>query len=343
MTHWIAFFVLAAGMIALDLFVFDRKAHEPSFGESVRKTVLYVAVALGYGVWITMSLGTELGLQFFTGYALEMSLSFDNVFVISLIFGALAIPPAYRARVLFWGIIGAMVLRGIFIGLGAAIVSQFHWVLMLFAVFLLWTGAKMLLKYFKGGDEDEGYDPEQTRTVKLLRRFIDIGSMNGAKFFTRQKRRFSDISPPLSELPQRARDRAAGIKSKAALLATPLFVALVLVEVTDLIFAVDSIPATFSITTNPLIVFTSNIFAIVGLRSLFFVLQAMVKRFEYLTPALSIVLVFIGAKVLAAELLHIHMPVSISLGIVLGILAGGIFVSLIRTKDHGQDQPDRTA
>ena len=314
--NWVIFFALAIGMIALDLFVFDKKAHEPSFAESLRKTAFYVAVALGFGAYITLTMGHELGLQFFTGYALEMSLSFDNVFVISLIFGALAIPPAYRARVLFWGIIGAMVMRGIFIGLGAVIVSQFHWVLVLFALFLLWTGAKMLWDYFKSEDGDEQYDPEQTRTVKLLRRFLPIGPMDGTKFFGRSSVRNADLN--------------------TSLYATPLFVALVLVEVTDLIFAVDSIPATFAITTDPFIVFTSNIFAIVGLRSLFFVLQAMVKRFEYLTPALSIVLVFIGEKVLAAEFLHLHLSIPLSLGIVLSILAAGIIVSLFRTKDHGE-------
>lgn len=314
MTHWIIFFAIAFSLIALDLFVFDRKAHEPSFKESVAKTSLYVAVALGFGVWITMTMGTELGLQYFTGYALEMSLSFDNVFVISLIFTALAIPPAHRARVLFWGILGAMIMRGIFIGLGATIVAQFHWVLAVFALFLLWTGAKMLIDHFKGGDDDEEYDPEQTRTVKLLRRFLPIVGMNGSRFFSTQWTKETG--------------KTWG--------ATPLFVALVLVEVTDLIFAVDSIPATFAITTDPFIVFTSNIFAIVGLRSLFFVLQAMVKRFQYLTPALSIVLVFIGAKVLAAEFLHWHMPVTVSLGIVLGILASGIVGSLMRKPNHGQ-------
>lgn len=315
MTHWIAFFVIAFTLIALDLFVFDRKAHEPSFRESLAKTALYVAVALGFGGYIMLTMGHDLGLQYFTGYALEMSLSFDNVFVISLIFGALAIPPAYRARVLFWGIIGAMVMRGIFIGLGAVIVSQFHWVLTLFAAFLLYTGIKLLIEHFKGDDDDEEYDPDQTRTVRLLKHFLPIGGLNGEKFFDHQ----------------RVIDKEVAYKT----VATPLFVALCLVEVTDLIFAVDSIPATFAITTDPFIVFTSNIFAIVGLRSLFFVLQAMVKRFTYLTPALSIVLVFIGAKVLAAEFLHIHISIPLSLGIVLGILALGIVTSLFRTKENG--------
>ncbi len=302
--EWAIFFAVAGALIALDLFGFERKAHEPGFRESILKTGLYVAVALAFGAWVWVSRGADAGLQYYTGYALELSLSFDNVFVISLILGALSIPVEHRARVLFLGIMGAIVLRGIFIGLGAAIVSQFHWVLLLFAAFLVFTGVKLLWEAITGDGEDE-YDIEANRTLKVMRR----------------------MSIPLTKNLHGKRLFVKGVDD-GKMYATPLFVAIVLVEVADLVFAVDSIPAIFAITTDPYIVFTSNIFAIVGLRSLFFVLQAMVHRFAYLGIALSVVLIFIGAKVLAHELLHFELSTIASLGIVLGILAAGIFGSL---------------
>lgn len=302
--EWVIFAVVAGGLVLLDLFGFDRKSHEPSFRESLLKTALYVSISIAFGAWLWISKGHDKGLEFFTGYALEMSLSFDNVFVISLILGGLAIPTQYRAKVLFLGIVGAVVLRGVFIGLGAAIVSQFHWVLIGFAAFLVFTGIKMLLSK----ESEDDFDIEKNRTLKLIRRFFPVTKrLHGSKLFYQ------------------------GI-------ATPLMVAIVLVEVADVVFAVDSIPAIFAITTDPYIVFTSNILAIVGLRSLFFVLQAMVHRFQYLGTALSAVLVFIGAKVLVAEFLDFHLSTPISLGIVLSILAGGILISLATTgKKDGQE------
>lgn len=313
--EWAIFFAIAGGLIALDLWGFGRKAHAPGLSESLIKTAFYVAVALAFGAWIWVDRGATAGMQYITGYALELSLSFDNVFIISLILGALAIPPAYRERVLFLGIMGAIVFRGLFISAGAAIVSQFHWVLVLFAVFLVFTGLKMLWDAVQDGGEDEGYDLGKNRTYRLLQRFLPITlRFDGRKLFIRE---------PIY------RD---GKAIRTSIIATPIFVAICLVEVADVVFAVDSIPAIFAITTDPYIIFTSNIFAIVGLRSLFFVLEAMVNRFHLLSIALSTVLVFIGLKVLAAEFLHLHMPVEFSLGIVLSMLALGIFASLVFKK-----------
>jgi tellurite resistance protein TerC len=317
---WLLFAALIIGIVAADLHWFG--GDQPPLKTSSIKTAVYVLVALAYGAWIAWGHGYQAALQFYTGYSLEMSLSFDNVFVISLILGALAIPAQYRGRVLFYGIIGAVVLRGIFIGLGAAIVGQFHWVLVGFAGFLLFTGIRML---FDGEDEGE-YDIESNKTLRLLRRFVPIATYVPERFFF--------VPNATIEF----RGKVVDVRWAA----TPLFVALVLVEVADVVFAVDSIPATFAITTDPLLVFTSNIFAIVGLRSLFFVLEAAVHRFKYLTPALSIVLVFIGAKVLIEEFTPIELPIPVSLGIVLGILASGIVVSLLRTKTDGKTSDART-
>lgn len=313
--EWAIFFAVAGGLIALDLWGFGRKAHAPGLRESLLKTAFYVAVALGFGAWIWVERGSTAGMQYITGYALELSLSFDNVFVISLILGALAIPPAYRERVLFLGIMGAIVFRGLFISAGAAIVSQFHWVLVLFAIFLVFTGLKMLWDAVRSSDDDEGYDLGKNRTYALVQRFVPITTQfEGRRLFIK------------------AHVYRDGKSIRTTMAATPIFVAICLVEVADVVFAVDSIPAIFAITTDPYIIFTSNIFAIVGLRSLFFVLEAMVNRFHLLSIALSTVLVFIGLKVLAGEFLHLHMPVEFSLGIVLSMLALGIFASLIFRK-----------
>lgn len=293
---WAIFFGIAAILVTIDLWGFEREAHEPSLLESSLKTVFVVLVACSFGLWLIVERGADAGLQFFTGYVLESSLSFDNVFVISLILGALSIPKAYRSFVLFCGIAGAMVLRGAFIGAGASLVSQFHWVLWGFAAFLIYTGVKMLVS---GEDEGE-YDIESNRTLRLLRHYLPITKvLHGKALFWK------------------------GVM-------TPLMVAIILVEVADVVFAVDSIPAIFAVTTDPFIIFTSNIFAIVGLRSLFFVLEALVKQFLYLETALSAVLVFIGARVLAGDFLHIDIPTPVSLGIVLAILCAGVIASLIR-------------
>lgn len=300
MIDWAIFFGIASVLVFTDLLYFDRKLHQPGFFESAAKTAFYVIVAIAFGGWVWLTRGAEHGMQFFTGYMLEMSLSFDNVFVISLIFGALSIPRVHRSRVLFIGILSAIVLRGIFILSGAALVANFHWILNFFAAFLIFTGIKMLVS-----GEQEEVDIEKNRILRFLRRYVPLTeNFHGKKFFTLGK-------------------------------ATPLFVALVMVEITDVIFAVDSIPATFAVTTDPFIVFTSNIFAIVGLRSLFFVLEAMVHRFQYLGTALSVVLVFIGVKVLAAEFLAFHISTAVSLGIVLSMLLAGIVISLVKTR--GQD------
>lgn len=299
--EWLIFSAIGLTLLVVDLVIVDRNTHKTSFREAIFRTAVYVAVAIGFGVWVWVSRGSDAGSKFFTGYALEMSLSFDNVLVISLIFAALGIPAPYRSRVLFLGIIGAVVLRGAFIASGTFLVEHFEWLLIGFGLLLIIAGGKMLLP----GAEEEEVDVESSRTLKLLRRFIPVTNrLDDAKLF-----------------------------SGGA--ATPLFVAIVLIEVTDLVFALDSIPATFAVTTDPFLVLTSNLFAIMGLRSLFFVLEAMIDRFKYLPSSLSVALIFIGVKAIAGVSLDLFgigfdIPAIPSLGFVLGVIAVGIGTSLIK-------------
>ena len=293
--EWLIFSAVGLILLVGDLVIVDRNAHKPSLREALIRTAVYVAVAVAFGVWVGFERGQDAGAKFFTGYALEMSLSFDNVLVISMIFGALGIPAPYRSRVLFWGIIGAILLRGLFIGFGTLIVDNFKWLLVGFGIFLIFTGAKMLVP----GAEEEEISVESSRTLRLLRRFVPVtNSLDGSRFFS------------------------AGA-------ATPLFAALVLIEVTDLIFALDSIPATFAVTVDPFLVFTSNMFAIIGLRSLFFVLEAIVDRFRYLPMALSAALILIGGKAILEIVFGLHIEPLIGLLAVLGLLAAGMGASLI--------------
>lgn len=314
MTPWIAFAVVFATLIAVDLW---RSTSEvPTIFASTLKTLFNAGVALCFAGYVYWSMGQQPALEFVTGYVLEMSLSFDNVFVISMIMSGMAVPQAQRARMLLLGIIGAVFLRGLFIGLGSALVSEFRFVLLLFAFFLIWTGIKMLF----GDGEEEEPNVENSKTLRFLRRWLPISKDYwDGKFFVRIKK---------YEL---------GTESKIRLMATPLFAALVMVEVADLLFAVDSIPAIFAITTNPFVVFTSNMFAVASLRSLFFVLEAMVHRFSKLKAALSLVLVFIGFKVIYTEAYGAHINLAVALGGVLAILGGGIVWSLLATRgNHGR-------
>ena len=310
---WLSFISLVLALLAFDLGVLNRKSRENGVRESLLLSGFYILVACAYGAWVWTSLGATSGMAYFTGFAIEKTLALDNIFIISLIFSYFAIPRAYQHRVLLWGILGVIVLRAIMIGLGAAVVTQFDWVMYLFGAFLLITGVKML---FSGHDEA---DLSNNRVLAFLRRRMRVtDELHGNKFFVRKPD------------PQRG--------GKLTRYATPLFLALVLVEFADLVFAVDSIPAIFAITTDPFIVYTSNIFAILGLRALFFALGAMLHRFEYLKYALSLVLVFIGGKVFYAQLYGKLDPV-VSLSVTLTILAGGVMFSLWKTRTRPMDAP----
>jgi tellurite resistance protein TerC len=305
---WLSFVGIVLFLLVLDLGVLSKKDREIGVKQSLLLSALYIAIALLYGAWVWASFGQTSGMAYFTGFVLEKTLALDNIFVISLIFAYFAIPRMYQHRVLFWGIIGVIVLRGIMIALGAAIVDQFSWVLYIFGAFLILTGIKML----RGGESHANM--EDNPVLKFMRRRMRVtNELHGHQFFTK--------------LP----DRKTG---KLVRFATPLFLALVLVEFADLVFAVDSVPAIFAITTDPFIVYTSNIFAILGLRALYFALAALIHRFKYLKFALSVVLIFIGAKVFYNQVFGKLDP-AISLTVTLGLLAGGIVFSLLKTRLEG--------
>ena len=304
---WISFISIVIALLALDLGVLNKKSKEISIKESLIMSAFYIAIALLFGAWVWTMFGPAAGQDYLTGYIVEKTLSLDNVFVISLIFSYFAVPVRYQHRVLFWGILGVIVLRAIMIGLGAALVAEFHWVLYIFAMFLILTGVKMLVS------GDKPMDIEANPALKFLRRHLRITpEIEGERFFVTR------------------RDPQTGANVRWV---TPLFVALILVEIVDLIFAVDSIPAIFAITADPFIVYTSNIFAILGLRALFFALAAVVDRFHYLKQALALVLVFIGSKLFIADLMGWpKFPATVSLSVTIGLIAGGILYSLYRTR-----------
>jgi tellurite resistance protein TerC len=295
---WIAFNVFVLGMLALDLGVFHRKAHAVSVREALAWSCVWIFLALLFGLGVYFVRGGEKALEFLTGYVIEWSLSVDNLFVFLVIFSYFAVPPIYQHRVLFWGILGALVMRAIFIAVGAALLSAFHWMIYVFGGFLVFTGITLL---FAG---DEKIEPEKNPAVRLLRRFMPItAEYHGQRFFVRiNGRRW----------------------------ATPLLLVLVVVETTDVIFAVDSIPAIFAITLDPFIVYTSNVFAILGLRALFFLLAGIMEMFRYLKVGLAFVLCFVGVKMVIVDFYKI--PIGISLGVVAGILALSILASLIRRR-----------
>jgi tellurite resistance protein TerC len=305
---WLAFLGVVATLLALDLGVLHKEDKEIGIRESLLLSAGYIGMGLAFGGWVWWLLGAESGMQYYTGFVIEKSLSMDNVFVIAMIFGFFAIPRELQHRVLFWGIMGVIVLRAIMIGLGAALVSEFAWVLYLFGAFLLATGVKMLLV------KEKPLDLQKNPLLKWMRGHMNItAQFHGNRFWVK--------------LPQSGAKQAGTL----AWFATPLFLALVLIEFADLIFAVDSVPAIFAITTDPFIVYTSNIFAILGLRALYFALAAMVHRFKYLKVALALVLVFVGAKILLVGVIG-HLPPAASLGVTFGLLAGGVVVSLLKTR-----------
>jgi len=305
---WAVFISLVLGLLALDLGVLHKNSKEIGIRESLLMSGFYIAIGLAFGGWIWYQSGEQSAMEYVTGFVVEKSLAMDNIFIIAMIFSYFAIPRQYQHRVLLWGILGVIVLRGIMIAGGAAIVENFHWVLYLFAAFLVFTGLKMLFS----SDHDEN-DIGNNRILKFLRSRLPVTEkLHGEKFFVKET------------------DAATG---KLKTFVTPLFLALIMVEIADLIFAVDSIPAIFAITTDPFIVYTSNIFAILGLRALCFALAALIHRFAYLKYALAAVLVFVGSKIFVADMLGIaKIPPAVSLGVTVAILATGIIGSLIATR-----------
>lgn len=305
--QWFAFLAIVLAILAFDLGVLHREDHEIEVRESLLLYSGYFTVGILFGAWVWFDRGAASGLEFYTGFLIEQSLSMDNVFVMAMILGFFGIPRLYQHRVLFWGILGVIVLRAIMIGLGAALVQEFEWILYFFGAFLLFSGVKM---FFSKEDEEEHKDFSDNTLVRFIRkRFRVTDELHGSHFFVR--------------LPDKT--------GKVVLFATPLFLALVLIELADLVFAVDSVPAIFAITQDPFIVYTSNIFAILGLRSLYFALAALMHRFVYLQYALALVLVFIGCKILLHGL-DIKIHAGVSLGVTFVLLAGGVLLSLYTTR-----------
>jgi len=301
---WIGFNLFVLAMLALDLGVFHRKSHAVSAREAITWSLVWISLSLVFNAviyffWDRMMPGSsytnsEAALAFFTGYLIEKSLSVDNIFVFILIFSFFAVPAAYQHRVLFWGILGALIMRGTLIAVGAALLKEFHWVIYVFGVFLIYTGIRI------ARHQDEEMQPDKNPVVKFFRRFMPVTETFEADNFF--------------------------IRRAGTLMATPLFLILLIVESTDLVFAVDSIPAIFAVTQEPFIVYTSNVFAILGLRALYFLLANVMDKFQYLKLGLSAVLTFIGVKMVIVDLYHI--PVGASLLVVAGILTISILASL---------------
>jgi len=297
----LAFSAIVIGMLAVDLLVVHRKAHEVPMKEALVWTVVWIAVALLFNAGVFLFKGTQSGLEFFTGYILEKALSVDNLFVFIVIFEYFAVPSAYQHRVLFYGVLGAVITRALFIFIGIELIKIFHFVIYIFAVFLIFTGIKLLKQ------KEEKVDPEKNWALKVFKRFFRVyPRYEGQKFFVRHE---------------------------GKTLATPLMVVLVVLEGTDILFAVDSIPAIFAVTLDPFIVFTSNIFAILGLRALYFVVAGFLKRFRYLRLGLAFVLAFIGVKMILSDFYPI--PVHYSLTVVALTLLLATVASIVKTKPEG--------
>ena len=306
---WAGFNLFILAMLALDLGVFHRKSHEVSVREATIWSLVWVSLALLFNAGLWYFRGSGPALEFLTGYLIEKSLSVDNIFVIALIFSYFSVPAAYQHRVLFWGILGALAMRAAFIFAGAALITQFHWVIYVFGAFLIFTGIKMALV------RDTEIHPEHNPLLKLIRRLMPVtANYEKDHFFVRQAGRWA---------------------------ATPLFLVLVLIETTDLVFAVDSIPAIFAVTLDPFIVYTSNVFAILGLRSLYFVLAGVMGKFRYLKLGLSAVLVFVGVKMVLVEIYKI--PSSLSLGVIATILTAAVVASLLKSRREERLAAGRTA
>jgi tellurite resistance protein TerC len=297
---WLGFIGFVLAMLALDLGVFHRKAHEISVREAAVWSAIWVSLAALFNIGVIYWFGPQRGLEFTTGYLIEKALAVDNIFVFYALFAYFAVPAALQHRVLFWGILGALVMRAFFIFLGAALLQQFHWVMYVFGAILVVTAIKLLVM------AEEGMNPEKNAVYRLFRRLVPCTDGYRGSRFT--------------------------VVEAGKRYATPLLVVLVLIEWTDLVFAVDSIPAIFAVTTDPFIVFTSNIFAILGLRSMFFLLQGVIGNFHLLKPALAAVLAFVGTKMLILDLVKI--PIGVSLGVVAALIALGVVGSLLFPKQE---------
>ncbi|GGC33140.1 transporter [Novosphingobium marinum] len=310
---WLVFAAIVLALTAFDLGVLHKEDKEMGVGESLRLSAFYIGIALLFGVWIWIERGADLGMQYYTGFFIEKALSIDNVFVISMIFGFFAVPRKYQYRALLWGILAVIVLRGLMIAGGAALIANAYWVLYLFAAFLIATGVRML--FASDHDPDIGNNP----VIRWISTHMRVTKEHhGQHFFVREH------DPE---------------KGRLVWAATPMFLALVVINIADLVFAMDSVPAIFAITTDTFIVYTSNIMAILGLRALYFALAAMVHRFEYLKYALALVLVFIGSKILVADFLlgGAKFPPAASLGVTFALIGGGIGWSLWKTRGQAAE------
>lgn len=297
---WIIFNLFVLMMLALDLGVFHRNLHVVKVREALIWTGIWIFLAMSFNVLIYLNFGETKALEFFTGYLIEKALSVDNIFVFILIFTYFQVPPQYQHKVLFWGIIGALIMRVIFIFAGVALLEKFHWTIYIFGGFLIYTGIKMLTQ------KDKKIEPDKNPVVKWFKRFVPTtNEMHGDNFFVR-------------------------INNKT--FATPLFVVLIMIEISDLIFAVDSIPAILAVTQDHFIVYTSNVFAILGLRSLYFALANIIERFKYLAVGLALILVFVGIKMVVVDFYKI--PIYSSLFIIIFILLGSVLFSLYKTKNN---------
>lgn len=299
---WIAVLGLILGMLAIDLFA-HRRAHVIGVREAAAWSAVWVSIGVAFGAWVWWAHGDELGQQYFAGYLIEKSLAVDNVFVWAIIFTYFAVPREFQHRVLFFGVLGALVFRGLFIAGGSVLIASFGWILYLFAAFLLWTGIRMIRQ------RNEHLDPSASRSLRLFRRYVPMtDAYHGQRFLIRR----------------------AGV-----LVATPLLAVLVLVEVTDIVFAVDSIPAIFAVTDEPFLVFTANAFAILGLRAMYFLLADLIHRFVYLKVGLALVLVWVGIKMLLKVDVY-YVPTTVSLAVITVLIGGSILLSLRATRGQGR-------
>jgi len=300
---WVAFGTMVTVMLALDLGIFHRHAEVITVKDATIWTAIRVGIALFFGLGVFMLKGSTAGLEYFTGYLIEQSLSLDNIFVFVLIFSYFNVPSEYQHRVLFWGVLGALVMRGILIAIGAALLAMFNWVVYVFGAFLVVTGARLLVH------REEPLEPEKNPVLRWVRRIIPVtADYHGENFF---------------------------VMKNGTRMATPLFLVLILVESSDLLFAVDSIPAIFAVTRDPFIVFTSNVMAILGLRTLYFLLAGIIELFKYLKVGLAVVLVFVGIKMLVTDVFHV--PIGLSLGVVAGIIFLSILLSLLFPGKKGEE------
>ena len=298
---WGIFGVVVLALLFFDLFIFNRKNEVPNFTHTLVLCILYIAAACLFGVFVIYEKGIDLGMDYFTGFLVEKSLSLDNIFIMSLVFASIGVPREYQHRVLFWGILGAIVMRAILIYVGEALIVHFHWVLYVFSAILVYTGVKMLV----AKDKEDG-DFKNGRIYKFIAKTFRITKNLHKEHFL--------------------------VKKNGKYYMTPLFFALLVIETMDVIFALDSIPAIFLITQDVFVVYTSNIFAILGLRALYFLLEAVVHKFKYLKPALALILVFIGLKIFAPRLFGFELEAVHSLSVTFGLLFGGIVFSILKDK-----------